>query len=52
MSTFTDAHKIGQPSLDGPNDLRPEVETSIIREHKAQIAKAKAEAKKKTTTTE
>jgi len=51
MSTFTDAQKIGQPSLDGPNDLRPEVETSIIREHKAQIAKAKAEAKKKTTTT-
>tara|TARA_R100001082_G_scaffold107808_1_gene82187 strand:+ start:263 stop:415 length:153 start_codon:yes stop_codon:yes gene_type:complete len=49
MSTFTDAQKIDQPSLDGANDLRPEVETSIIREHKAQIAKAKA--KKKTTTT-
>ena len=39
MSTFTDTQKIGQPSLDGPNDLRPEVESYIIREHKSQIAK-------------
>jgi len=46
MSTFTDAQKIDQPSLDGANDLRPEVETSIIRGHKAQ---AKKKTTKKTT---
>ena len=46
MSTFTDAQKIDQPSLDGVNDLRPEVETSIIRGHKAQ---AKKKTTKKTT---
>ena len=36
MSTFTDANKSGQPSLDGVNDLRPEVETTLIRQHKAK----------------
>ena len=46
MSTFTDANKSGQPSLDGVNDLKPEVETSIIRVHKAQ---AKKKTTKKTT---
>ena len=45
MSTFTDAHKVGQPSLDGPNDLKPEVKTSLIIDKEA-----KAKAKKKTTT--
>lgn len=49
MSTFTDAQKIDQPSLDGANDLRPEVETSIIRGHKAQATKAKKKTTKKTT---
>ena len=34
MSTFTDAQKVGQPPLDGPNDLRPEVKTSLIIEKK------------------
>ena len=42
MSSFTIKHKTDQPPLDGPNDLRPEVETSYI------IAK-KTKAKKKTT---
>ena len=46
MSTFTDAQKVGQPSLDGPNDLKPEVETSYII---AQKAKAKKKTTKKTT---
>tara|TARA_R100000278_G_scaffold68713_1_gene54543 strand:- start:22 stop:168 length:147 start_codon:yes stop_codon:yes gene_type:complete len=36
MSTFTDAQKVGQPPLDGPNDLQPEVETSLIKERKAK----------------
>ena len=44
MSTFTDAQKVGQPPLDGPNDLRPEVKTSLIIDKEA-----KAKAKKKTT---
>ncbi len=48
MSTFTDAYKLGQPSLDGPNDLKPEVKTSRIIER----AKPKAKKTKKTTTTE
>ena len=49
MSTFTDSNKSGQPSLDGVNDLKPEVETSIIRGHKAQATKAKKKTTKKTT---
>ena len=49
MSTFTDAQKIDQPSLDGSNDLRPEVETTLIRQRKA---KPKKKTTKKTTTTE
>ena len=36
MSTFTDAQKIDQPSLDGANDLRPEVETTLVRKLKAK----------------
>ena len=40
MSSFTIKHKTDQPTLDGPNDLRPEVKTSYM------IAK---EAKKKPT---
>ena len=39
MSTFTDAHKLGKPSLDGPNDLRPEVKTSIIIEKETKTKK-------------
>ena len=46
MSTFTDAQKVGQPSLDGPNDLKPEVETSLITQRKA---KPKKKTTKKTT---
>ena len=49
MSSFTIKHKTDQPSLDGANDLRPEVETSIIRGHKAQATKAKKKTTKKTT---
>ena len=36
MSTFTDVNKSGQPSLDGVNDLKPEVETTLIRKRKAK----------------
>ena len=36
MSTFTDVNKLGQPPLDGPNDLKPEVETSLITQRKAK----------------
>ena len=39
MSTFTDAYKLGKPSLDGPNDLRPEVKTSIIIERETKTKK-------------
>ena len=46
MSTFTDAQKVGQPPLDGPNDLQPEVKTSLIIEKEA---KAKKKTTKKTT---
>tara|TARA_R100000664_G_C2662332_1_gene77963 strand:+ start:256 stop:396 length:141 start_codon:yes stop_codon:yes gene_type:complete len=45
MSTFTDAHKTGQPPLDGPNDLKPEVKTSYII---AKEAKTKKTTKKTT----
>ena len=45
MSTFTDAQKVGQPPLDGPNDLKPEVETSYMI---AKKAKAKKTTKKTT----
>ena len=50
MSTFTDTHKVGQPSLDGPNDLQPAVKTSrIIAAETPVPAKVK---KTKTTTKE
>ena len=48
MSTFTDAQKIDQPSLDGSSDLRPEVETTLVRKLRA---KPKKKTTKKTTTT-
>ena len=46
MSTFTDAHKTGQTSLDGPNDLKPEVKTSFIIEKEGK-PKAKKTTKKR-----
>ena len=46
MSSFTIKHKTDQPPLDGPNDLRPEVKTSLIIEKEA---KAKKKTTKKTT---
>jgi len=46
MSTFTDAQKVGQPSLDGSTDLKPEVKTSLIIDKEA---KAKKKTTKKTT---
>ena len=46
MSTFTDAHKTGQPPLDGPNDLKPEVKTSLIIEKEGK-PKTKKTTKKK-----
>ena len=35
MSSFTNKHNMGQPSLDGPNDLKPEVKTSFIIQQEA-----------------
>ena len=49
MSTFTDAYGTGQPSLDGPSDLKPEVKTSFLIEKEGK-PKAKKTAKKKQTT--
>ena len=51
MSTFTDTHKVGLPSLDGPNDLQPEVKTTRIIENTKPVP-AKVKKTKKTTTTE
>ena len=39
MSSFTIKHKTDQPPLDGPNDLKPEVETSYITAKKAKLKK-------------
>ncbi len=52
MSTFTDAYKLGQPSLDGSSDLRPEVKTSRIIEKEKPVAKKTKKTTEKTTTTE
>ena len=38
-------HNIGQPSLDGPNDLKPEVKTSFIIQKEAAEAAAKESTK-------
>ena len=46
MSTFTDAHKTGQPPLDGPNDLKPEVKTSFIIEKEGKPKAKKTTGKK------
>ena len=46
MSTFTDAHGTGQPPLDGPNDLKPEVKTSFLIEKEGK-PKTKKTTKKK-----
>ena len=48
MSTFTDTHKVGQPSLDGPNDLQPAVKTSRIIAAETPVP---AKVKKTKTTT-
>ena len=47
MSSFTDQHKNAVASLDGPNDLRPEVKTSRM----IALETPKAKKTKKTTTT-
>ena len=39
MSSFTIKHKTDQPPLDGPNDLKPEVETSYMIARKAKPKK-------------
>ena len=44
MSSFTNKHNMGQPSLDGPNDLKPEVKTSFIIQQEA-AEKAAEESK-------
>ena len=48
MSTFTEVNKLGEPPLDGPNDLRPEVKTSLIIDKEAKV-KTKKKTTKKTT---
>ena len=44
MSSFTEKHKSGLPSLDGPNDLTPEVKTSYITQKEAAEAAASEES--------
>jgi len=46
MSSFTDKNKNAVASLDGPNDLKPEVKTSFIEQKEA------AEAAKESTESE
>ena len=50
MSSFTDQHKNAVPSLDGPNDLRPEVKTSRMIALETPVP-AKVKKTKKTPTT-
>ena len=46
MSSFTEKHNTGQPSLDGPNDLTPEWKTSyIIQKEAAEAAAKESESK-------
>tara|TARA_R100000655_G_scaffold18603_1_gene39039 strand:- start:895 stop:1050 length:156 start_codon:yes stop_codon:yes gene_type:complete len=40
MSSFTDKNKNAEASLDGPNDLKPEVKTSFITQKEAAEAAA------------
>ena len=42
MSSFTDKNGNAQASLDGPNDLKPEVKTSFITQKEAAEAAAAA----------
>ena len=42
MSSFTDKNKNAEASLDGPNDLKPEVKTSFIEQKEAAEAAASA----------
>ena len=44
MSSFTDKNKNAEASLDGPNDLKPEVKTSYITQKEAAEAAAAAAA--------
>ena len=41
MSSFTNKNGNAQASLDGPNDLKPEVKTSYITQKEAAEAAAK-----------
>ena len=41
MSSFTDKNGNAEASLDGPNDLKPEVKTSYIIQKEAAEAAAK-----------
>ena len=42
MSSFTNKNGNAQASLDGPNDLKPEVKTSFITQKEAAEAAASA----------
>ena len=44
MSSFTEKNKNAEASLDGPNDLKPEVKTSYITQKEA-AEKAAEESK-------
>ena len=41
MSSFTEKNKNAEASLDGPNDLKPEVKTSFIEQKEAAEKAAK-----------
>ena len=44
MSSFTEKNKNAEASLDGPNDLKPEVKTSFIIQKEAAEAAASEES--------
>ena len=45
MSSFTDKNKNAEASLDGPNDLKPEVKTTFIIQKEAAEAAKESESK-------
>ena len=46
MSSFTEKNKNAEASLDGPNDLKPEVKTTFIIQKEAAEAAAKEKESK------
>ena len=51
MSTFTDTNGLKTTPLDGPNDLKPEVKTTLVQQREKPVV-VKKEKKKETTKSE